>query len=93
MTVVRSSEILATIDLFLAEQLDAAGLEAWAERMEMAEDVEYAAAEREAVAEALFMLANPAINGALTLERVCKVRAALLGGNGESSDSSSDPRR
>jgi hypothetical protein len=78
MTVVRSADVLAAIDLFLSGRLDAAGLEAWAERREMAEDVEYAEPDREAVTEAVFLLANPAVNGALTPEQVRRVRASLL---------------
>jgi hypothetical protein len=82
MTVLQSADVVTTIDLFLAGRLDAAGLEAWAERWEMAEDVEYAEADREAVAEAVFLVANPAINGPLTPDRVRQVRASLLGGGG-----------
>jgi hypothetical protein len=78
-TVLRASDVAAAIDRFLAGRLDAAGLEAWAERHEMAEGVEYAEVEREAVATALFLLANPAINGALTPERVRQVLADLSG--------------
>ncbi|MFO0813297.1 MAG: hypothetical protein U0796_08770 [Gemmatales bacterium] len=77
MRVLRSADIVATIDQYLAGQLDAAGLEAWAERWEIAEDVEYANAEREAVVEALYLLANPEINGELTLAHVQQVRADL----------------
>jgi len=72
------SDVVAAIDSFLAGRLDAHGLEAWAERREMAEDVEYAEPNRQAIADALFLLANPAINGPLTPALVREVRARLL---------------
>jgi hypothetical protein len=77
-TIVTASEILAVIDAFLAGHMDALALERWADRHEMAEDVEYAEADRAVVADALFALANPTINGELTPERVREVRAGLL---------------
>ncbi|MFL5338789.1 MAG: hypothetical protein ACJ8F7_01365 [Gemmataceae bacterium] len=78
MIVLQVSDVVAAMDMYLAGRLDAAELEAWAERQEMAEDVEYVDAEREAVTEAVFLLANPSINGALTPDRIRQVRADLL---------------
>jgi hypothetical protein len=72
------ADVAAAIDSFLAGRLDTAGLVAWAERHEMAEDVEYAEPGRQAVADALFLLVNPSINGALTPVWVREVRAGLL---------------
>jgi hypothetical protein len=62
---------------FLAGAMTAGELELWAERFEMAEDVEYADDDREAVADALFQLANPALNGAITTQRALEIRRGL----------------
>ncbi len=77
MRVLAVSELLSTIDQFLAGRLDAAGLEEWAEQREMSEDIEYDEADAVAIAETIFLLANPVINGAITAEQVHVVRARL----------------
>jgi hypothetical protein len=80
MTILTVTDVVAALDAFLDGRLDAARLEAWAERREMAEDVELAEPGRDAMTDALFLLSNPAINGPLTTARVLEVRAGLLRG-------------
>ena len=71
-------DVVAALDDFLAGRLDAVGLEAWAERRECAEDVDFVEADREILVEVIFLLANPSINGVLTRERVEQVRGEIL---------------
>jgi hypothetical protein len=78
MVLLRAIDVGEAIDRFLAGAMTAAELEAWAERHEMAEDAEYDEDDREAVADALFQFANPAINGAITTQRALTIRHELL---------------
>ena len=78
MKVIQASDIVASIDRYLSGEWNAAQLEAWAERHEMAEDVEYADVDRETIANALFVLANPIINEAITIENALAMRNRLL---------------
>lgn len=81
MIILNKSDIVAAIDSFLAGDLDAAGLEEWAERYEMDDNVEYAEVDIDVIPNALFMLATPEINGDLTPEHVMRIRSELLGGD------------
>jgi len=74
----RAIDVVEAINCFLAGAMTEAGLEAWAERTEMAEEIEYAEDHREAVAEALFQLAHPELNGAITTQRALSIRRGLL---------------
>ena len=74
----RAMDVVEAINCFLAGAMTEAGLEAWAERIEMTEEIEYAEDHREAVAEALFQLAHPELNGAITTQRALAIRRGLL---------------
>ncbi len=78
MRVLKAKDVLTAIDRFLSGESTAEELEAWADRHEAAEDVEYASSDREALAEALFVLANPSINGAISTQSVSAVRSTLI---------------
>ena len=61
----RRQDIAAVLQRFLAGELEAAEVAAWAELVECREDVEFEARHEEAVADALFDLGNPDAAGPL----------------------------
>jgi hypothetical protein len=69
--------LLAVLDSFLAGRMTRAELEAWAERHECRDDVEYDEVDHDALITAIFRLANPAINEQLTTTMVRSLRDEL----------------
>lgn len=63
--VLRRQDIAAVVRRYLVGQLDAGAVEAWANLIECREDVEFERRHEEAVADALFDLANPVLQGPL----------------------------
>jgi len=57
--------ILAVLKRFQAGELDAATVERWAAMVESREDIEFEPRHAETIADALFDLANPDLQGAL----------------------------
>lgn len=64
------SDIAAVLRRWRAGELPAESVRAWAEALEIREDVGLEAAAADAVEGVIFWLANPEINGPLTVERV-----------------------
>lgn len=60
-----AGDVVRVLDRFLKGELTASAVEEWADALEMREDVTF---EKELVKEAIFDLANPVLQGALTLE-------------------------
>lgn len=58
-------DIASVLNGFLAGQLDAGAVEEWANLVECREDITFERREEETVADAIFDLANPALQGPL----------------------------
>ena len=65
----RSTHVADILGRFLTGELSAASVTAWAEALELRDDIGFDEAEQSAVGEAVFLLANPDVNGELTRER------------------------
>ena len=61
----RRADIAAILRRFRSGELDVAAVERWAGLVESREDIEFEARHAEAIADALFDLANPDLQGAL----------------------------
>jgi len=77
LVVLTRRDVIAVIDRFLAGGLSAGDLESWAECLECRDDLGYEDGNERRKVQAVFWLANPEINAALTPEWVSEVRAGL----------------
>ena len=69
LVILRSSHIEAILRRYMANDLTAANVAEWAEALEMRDDVGFDDEHSQALSRAIFVLANPDVNGPLTLER------------------------
>lgn len=65
----RPSHVEAILDRFLKGELTAAAVDAWANAIELRDDIGFADEGRDTLAHAIFVLANPDVNGHLTTKR------------------------
>ena len=65
MVVLTTDHILSVLRRFQEGELIAADVEAWADLIECREDIDYQPGRDEAIVEAIFVLANPVLNGSL----------------------------
>jgi hypothetical protein len=72
----RPTHVRSILSRFLNGDLTAASVAAWAEAVELRDDIDYEDEERHVLGEAIFVLANPDVNGHLTPERA---EAMLVG--------------
>lgn len=71
-----SDHVIAILERYLRGELSAAEVEAWAEILEVREDVGYANDEQK-VRSAIFLLANPSLDGTLTPDRARALLEAI----------------
>lgn len=63
--VLGTDHIVTTLRRFLTGELAASDVEAWADLIELRDDIGYQPDRNDEIADAIFVLANPLINGAL----------------------------
>ncbi|MFB9978314.1 hypothetical protein ACFSQQ_17255 [Mesorhizobium kowhaii] len=63
--VLTTDHILSVLRRFQAGELTAADVEAWADLIECREDIDYQPERDEEILEAIYVLANPVLNGSL----------------------------
>ncbi len=63
--ILTADHILSVLRRFQAGELTAADVEAWADLIECREDIDYQPERDEEILEAIYVLANPVLNGAL----------------------------
>lgn len=62
----RKADVAAALNRFLSGEVSSSDIEAWADAVEMRDDIGYEESDRDAIANTLFILSNPDINGVLT---------------------------
>jgi len=65
LVILEAEDIIRILDRFLSHELSMERVEDWANAVEMRDDIEYG---NDLVKEAIFDLANPVLQGALTIE-------------------------
>ena len=75
----RAADVAAVLDQYLAGGLRSEEVEAWANALEMRNDVAVEGGTEGAVYDAAFELANPALEGPLSHERARELRRGLAG--------------
>ncbi|MFK0687529.1 hypothetical protein ACFX5Q_04855 [Mesorhizobium sp. IMUNJ 23033] len=76
--VLTTDHILSVLRRFQAGELTAADVEAWADLIECREDIDYQPERDEEILEAIYVLANPVLNGLLDEALTDQVIASLL---------------
>ena len=76
--VLTTDHILSVLRRFQAGELAAADVEAWADLIECREDIDYQPERDEEILEAIYVLANPVLNGLLDEALTDQVIASLL---------------
>jgi len=71
-------DIIEKIDQCLDNELTKEDLEKWADFSELNENYEYEAGYEKLIADVLFHLSSPDINGELTIERLTEEKKLLL---------------
>lgn len=79
MPVLTRSNIESVIRRYLSRELSSLDVEAWADLVEMRDDVDYEEENREWIIDALNVLSNPSINGPLTPDLAKEILAARSG--------------
>ena len=77
LAVLSTAHIREALKQFISGQITAQDIERWAGAVEGRDDIGYSEGEEEAIAEYLFVLSEPAINGALTVERATNIARGL----------------
>lgn len=76
--VLTTDHILSVLRRFQAGELTAVDVEAWADLTESREDIDYQPERHEEIREAIYVLANPVLNGPLDETLADQVIASLL---------------
>ena len=76
--VLTADHILSVLQRFQSGELTAADVEAWADLIECREDIDYQPERDEEILEAIYVLANPVLNGPLDEALTDQVIASLL---------------
>ncbi|AZO46597.1 MAG: hypothetical protein EOS58_22490 [Mesorhizobium sp.] len=77
MVVLTTDHILSVLRRFQSGELTAADVEAWADLIECREDIDYQPDRHEDILEAIYVLANPVLNGPLDEALTDQVIASL----------------
>ena len=75
--ILTKDHLVRVIDRFLSGEIDAVKLQAWAENLEVREDVAFDEVENELIDDAFFRLATPKINEPLTRRSVQEMKDRL----------------
>jgi hypothetical protein len=67
--IIEPFHLVSVLNRFLSHQLEASQIEKWANLIECREDLDYEAANQEQLEQVIYELANPEIEGPLTIER------------------------
>lgn len=70
--------ILSVLDRFVSGDLTASQVEEWANAIEMRDDIEFVEGMRDALIETVFVLANPLLEGALSVAMAERLKAEVL---------------
>lgn len=76
------ADIVSILDRYLAGDLTPQQVADWADLVECREDIELPEADKASISDAVFQLANPILNGELTMQLAELMRLALISGNG-----------
>ena len=73
------ADVIGILDRYLADQLSATQVQEWADLLECREDVAYSKVYEAALSAAIFRLANPELEGQLSVEVASSLKGALSG--------------